>query len=46
MVKRCRPLSGEERQKLAELGKELAAQWGTHLGPLAGTDRHANVYHV
>jgi hypothetical protein len=46
MVKRCRPLSGEEHQKLAVLGKELAAQWGTHLGPLAGTDRHAHVYHV
>jgi aryl-alcohol dehydrogenase-like predicted oxidoreductase len=46
LVKRCRPLSEEENQKLVSLGKELAAQWGTHLGPLAGAASYSNVYHV
>jgi predicted aldo/keto reductase-like oxidoreductase len=46
LVKRCRPLSEEENQKLVSLGKELAAQWGPHLGPLAGIGSYNNVYHV
>jgi aryl-alcohol dehydrogenase-like predicted oxidoreductase len=48
MVKRCRPLSEEEQQKLATLGKELAAQWGEHLGPVVATAsyRYKSVYHV
>ena len=46
LVKRCQPLSEEEKQKLVSLGKELATQWGTHLGPLAGTANYKNVYHV
>lgn len=46
LVKCCRPLSAEESQKLVSLGKELAVQWGTHLGPLAGTASYKNVYHV
>lgn len=46
LVKCCRPLSAEESQKLVSLGKELAVQWGTHLGPLAGTASYKNVYPV
>ena len=46
MVKRYRPLSDDETQKLASLGKELAAKWGTHLGPLAGIGSYNHVYHV
>lgn len=46
LVKCCRSLSAEESQKLVSLGKELAVQWGTHLGPLAGTASYKNVYHV
>jgi hypothetical protein len=46
MVKRYRPPSDEENQKLASLGKELSAQWGTHFGPVAGIGSYNNVYHV
>jgi hypothetical protein len=46
MVKRYRPPTDEENQKLASLGKELAAEWGTHLGPIAGIGSYKNVYHV
>jgi uncharacterized protein len=46
MVKRYRPPSDEENQKLASLGKELSAQWGTHFGPVAGTGSYNSVYHV
>jgi len=46
MVKRYRPLSAEEKEKAAELGQKLAAQWGPHLGPVAGTASYQSVYHV
>ena len=34
MVKRFKPLAADEQHKLAALGKELAAQWGPHFGPV------------
>ncbi|NLS96883.1 MAG: aldo/keto reductase [Planctomycetaceae bacterium] len=34
MVRNCTPLTAEDRDKIASLGKELAAQWGEHLGPV------------
>ncbi len=44
-VKHAKPLSADEQIKLAALGKELAAKWGMHFGPLTGlndwVDRHA-----
>jgi len=46
MVKRYRPLSAEDTAKAAELGKKLAADWGPHLGPVAGTGSYKSVYHV
>ena len=46
MVKRYRPPTDEENQKLASLGKELSAQWGTHLGPVAGIGPYNHLYHV
>ena len=39
MVKRFQPLSSEEQARCLALGKELAAQWSTHLGPLAQGNR-------
>ncbi len=35
LVKGYKPLSPEEQAKLAELGEQLAAQWGPHFGPVA-----------
>ncbi len=35
MIKDFRPLSPEQRAKLLDLGKGLAAQWGEHFGPVA-----------
>ena len=35
MVRRYQPLTSEEQARCLALGKELAAQWGLHLGPLA-----------
>jgi len=46
MVKRYRPLSADETAKAAELGKKLAADWGPHLGPVAGIGSTKSVYHV
>jgi predicted aldo/keto reductase-like oxidoreductase len=46
MVKRYQPLSAEEKEKAAELGQKLAADWGPHLGPVAGTASYKCVYHV
>jgi len=46
MVKRYRPLSAEDTAKAAALGKKLAADWGPHLGPVAGTGSYKSVYHV
>jgi len=46
LVKRCRPLTVDEQQKIATLGKELAAQWKEHLGPVAGIGSYNHVYHV
>jgi len=46
MVKRYQPLTAEEKEKAAELGQKLAAQWGPHLGPVAGTASYKCVYHV
>jgi len=34
LVKRFVPLSAEEDQRLSELGKELAEDWGEHFGPV------------
>jgi uncharacterized protein len=33
-VKRFRPLSSEEVEKTATLGKKLASDWGAHFGPV------------
>jgi uncharacterized protein len=51
MVKAYRPPTSEELQKLVPLGKELAAKWKDHLGPVAieavgSTASHTSVYHV
>lgn len=35
IVRRFRPLSPEERKRLAKLGGELAGQWGDHFGPVS-----------
>jgi predicted aldo/keto reductase-like oxidoreductase len=36
LVKNYKPLGDEEQQQVAALGKELAAQWKDHFGPIAG----------
>lgn len=46
MVKRFRPLTQEESEQLASLGKELSREWGTHFGPLAGGGPYRELYHV
>jgi predicted aldo/keto reductase-like oxidoreductase len=33
MVKRFEPLSSEEQEEAAKLGRQLAADWGEHFGP-------------
>ena len=35
MVKNFKPLFPEEQTQLADLGKDLAQQWGEHFGPVA-----------
>ncbi len=35
MVRRYQPLTADEQQKVAALGKQLASQWGAHFGPVA-----------
>ena len=35
LVKQFTPLSKEEQQQLAKLGRSLAAKWGSHFGPIA-----------
>lgn len=35
MVKRAGELSAEQHQQLEKLGKQYAAEWGTHFGPVA-----------
>jgi predicted aldo/keto reductase-like oxidoreductase len=45
MIKRYKPLSAEEQQQAAVLGRELAAQWKTHFGPIAGLP-HLPATHV
>ena len=35
MVRNFKPLTADEQDKLAALGKELAPQWGPHFGPVA-----------
>jgi predicted aldo/keto reductase-like oxidoreductase len=44
-VTRAKPLSTEEHVKVASLGKQLAAKWGMHFGPVASNshwvDTHA-----
>ena len=35
LVKAYQPLTPEEESKLTELGRQLAAEWGEHFGPLA-----------
>jgi len=34
MVKNYKPLTADELARCQALGKELAAEWGTHFGPL------------
>lgn len=34
MVKRYEPLSAEEQREAAKLGRQLASDWGEHLGPV------------
>jgi predicted aldo/keto reductase-like oxidoreductase len=34
-----RPLSAGEREKLAELGRQLAGNWGEHYGPVAEKEK-------
>jgi predicted aldo/keto reductase-like oxidoreductase len=45
MARRLKPLTPEEQQKLTTLGRELAAEWKTHFGPVAGIDR-SGIRHV
>ena len=33
IVKRFKPLSSDEQESLAELGRKMAADWGEHFGP-------------
>jgi len=40
MVRSAKPLAADELAKVEALGKELAAQWKEHLGPIAGTATH------
>ena len=35
MVKRFKPLSSEEQDTVARLGKQLAQKWGPHFGPVS-----------
>lgn len=35
MVRNCEPLTPQDQDKLAALGKELAPKWGEHFGPVA-----------
>ena len=39
IVKRFRPLSAEEQQTLATLGREMADKWGEHFGPVEETEQ-------
>lgn len=39
IVKRVRPLSPEEQRQLDVIGKQLAAKWGDHFGPVTEQDR-------
>jgi predicted aldo/keto reductase-like oxidoreductase len=33
LVKNCQPLEPQQQTMLAQLGRELASQWGPHFGP-------------
>jgi len=35
IVRRFKPLSPDQQQTLAQLGRELAGQWGAHFGPVS-----------
>ena len=35
MIKNFKPLGPEERQQVEKLGKQVAAKWGPHFGPVA-----------
>lgn len=35
MVKNCQPLEPQQQTMLAQLGRDLASQWGPHFGPAA-----------
>ena len=35
MVRNCGPLTSDDQDKIAALGKELAPKWGEHFGPVA-----------
>jgi predicted aldo/keto reductase-like oxidoreductase len=39
MVKKYKPLSAQEQEKASRLGRQLAAQWKLHFGPIAGMPR-------
>ena len=40
MVSKAQPLSADDKAKVEALGKEYAAQWKDHFGPLAGIPSH------
>jgi hypothetical protein len=34
MIRRYKPLTPQEQEELTKLGKDLAAKWGPHFGPV------------
>jgi len=44
MVKLFKPLSSEEQEKVDLLGRQLAAKWKDHFGPVAGMPHYAGTH--
>jgi predicted aldo/keto reductase-like oxidoreductase len=44
MVARYKPLSAEEHQQAARLGRQIAARWKDHFGPVAGMPWHVGTH--
>ncbi len=44
MVKRYKPLSAQEQEEALRLGRQLAAQWKDHFGPIAGLPHHEGTH--
>ncbi len=44
MVKRFKPLSSEEQQETDRIGRQLAAQWKDHFGPVAGMPHYVGTH--